>query len=33
MSKSTHLVTWVTRGTKDHFAHLSHEQGYSESAF
>jgi hypothetical protein len=33
MSKSTHLMTWVTRETKDRFAHLAHEQGYSESAF
>ena len=32
MSKSTHLTTWVTRETKDRFAHLAHEQGYSESA-
>jgi hypothetical protein len=33
MSESTHLMTWVTRETKDRFAHLAHEQGYSESAF
>ena len=26
-------MTWVTRETKDRFAHLAHEQGYSESAF
>lgn len=33
MSQSTHLMTWVTRETKDRFAHLAREQGYSESAF
>jgi hypothetical protein len=26
-------MTWVTRDTKIRFAHLAHEQGYSESAF
>ena len=33
MSDSTHLMTWVARDTKIRFAHLAHEQGYSESAF
>jgi Bacterial mobilisation protein (MobC) len=33
MSESTHLMTWVTRARKARFAHLAHDQGYSESAF
>jgi hypothetical protein len=33
MGKGTHLMTWVTRETKDRFAHLAHEHGYSQSAF
>ncbi len=33
MGKSTHLMTWVTRGTKERFAALAYHQGVSESAF
>ena len=33
MTDSTHLMTWIPRETKDRFAHLAHEQGFSESAY
>jgi Bacterial mobilisation protein (MobC) len=32
MSDSTHLMTWVTRETKERFSSMAHRQGLSESA-
>src|ERR1700730_17233504 len=33
MSANTHLMTWVTRDTKERFAALAHQQNTTDSAF